>query len=1127
MRCCSSLLIASLKPGVLMLIILSILASACDNQNSGNSNETKSGTIVTRSQSEPLKLAQNYLQSFEYDSAYKYYSLAAANFLKNKDYNRYISGLISMADIERTRNNADNARNLVHLSEATLLEKIPAEKSLYAEILHKKGVLYLDRGKYDSALIILGKSIEQRTQLNGRKDTLMAMTYNAIGSIYIHTRKYSQAVDAFNNAIELEMSKKKPVDADLAMFIQNTAIIYAQEGNYQQAGEAFARAMEINERVYKPEDPALAMGYLNLGRFFTYVNKENEALAYFDRAEKLIISRLGPEHSDLSSLYMNKGQIFVHQADYEKALIYFKRSLAIAQKNFPPGNSQILLLNMNIGYALEKKGELENALNYYLASIPVEQNDPSVIKTFQNLAGLYSAMGDITKAEEYYKKSILLADKILGKTHPETALLYTRYGYFQLSENLDDRGFGMFKRALDISLLNYGNINREVSNNYVRLGYYYAVLEKNHEALENYQKAIISITPGFTETNILSNPEESLLNPDRYLINALNGKANALFVEALNKNDIKLLEKSLETYKLSVKVIEKLRAIYQNEESKLQISGDERSTYLDAVKVAVELYKKSGNVSYAEEAFRYADKGKSAVLLASMLDLEAKQFGKIPPLILNLENRLKLDLGSYARYIYEEQLKPAPDQNKISLWESLSFKIQTRYDSLINVLEKVYPDYYNLKYKENVLEIAKIQQNLDQDRTLIEYALADTMVYIFVISKNKFAVESHRIDNNFRKNILTLVSATNTDNLMSPGMDDYLSYSNAAYALYSDLLKPVEKLNSNKKLIIIPDGEIGYISFEMLLSSPADSTTMNFRKLPYLIYDYVISYGASASLQFSDLQRNNRKPVRNLLAMAPSYTNLTNLEEDGFLDESGNTVYLLPIPGVEDEIKEIRKVLTGKSLVGDEATEKSFKNKASEYNILHFAMHTLINNEKPMLSKLVFYQDGDSIEDGMLNTYELFGMDLNAGLAVLSACNTGTGKLLKGEGIMNLARGFIYAGVPGIVMTMWSVEDQASAQVVNSFYKYLNKGLPKDEALRQAKLDMLSEGDMLKSHPYYWAAYVTIGDYSPMTFIKPIWLNLIFMLILMISLPYSLILIYRMAFANKTRSAKSHKRQSV
>jgi CHAT domain-containing protein len=131
----------------------------------------------------------------------------------------------------------------------------------------------------------------------------------------------------------------------------------------------------------------------------------------------------------------------------------------------------------------------------------------------------------------------------------------------------------------------------------------------------------------------------------------------------------------------------------------------------------------------------------------------------------------------------------------------------------------------------------------------------------------------------------------------------------------------------------------------------------------------------------------------------------------------------------------------------------------------------------------------------MLNTYELFGMNLNARLAVLSACNTGSGRLIEGEGIMNLARGFIYAGVPSIVMTLWSVEDQTSATIVKKFYRYLDNGEPKDEALRKAKLDLLDEGDMLHAHPYYWAAYVSIGDYSPMPSSKPFWLKLFFGLV--------------------------------
>lgn len=1081
-------------------LVLALLAISCNQKPGNDSTNNPKSRIVTRSQTDLSGLAEQFNQSFEYDSAYKYHNLALSNYKKTNNWEKYILTLISMADIERMRSNGNNAMQLILTAENTLTEKLSSAKSLLATVKHKQGVLLMDKGNYDSALMILNTSIETRIQSNGKEDTLLAMTYNATGNIYFHTRKYQQAISAYTRAYELELKRKKPNDADLAMFIQNTAIIHAQQGNYEKAGEAFNRSIEINERILKPDDPSLAMPLLNMGRLLILAYKDNEALSYYNRAENILTSRLGNEHIDLSSLYMNKGQIYVHLADYEKALSYFRKALSIAEKNFDDGHPLILSLNMNIGYVLEKKGELANALQYYQASIPTDENDPAGIKTYINMASLYTAMEEPEKAAALYKKSIALADRLLGTDHPETALLYTRYGYFQLSSNLGDLGYQMFVSALESSIANYGTESREVSNNYVHLGHYYMASPDPLKALINYQKAINALISNYQSADITTNPSEKDLIPDRYLINALNGKANALFILAKANGDIPSLKHSLETYKLSVKVVEKLRSLYQNEESKLLISEDERNTYLDAVKVGTQLYKLTGDSFYAEEAFRYADKGKSAVLLASMMDVEARQFGKIPQNILKLENKLKLDLSSYARYIYEEQLKPEPSVERIRLWESLAFDLEGRYDSLIKVLESVYPEYYSLKYKEPVLDIENIKKNLEPGRSLIEYAVTDTLLYIFVLNQEKFEVIEHKIRDDFRDNIRVLTSSTTTTDFMSIRKSDYLQYVNAAHSLYIDLLKPVKNIIDDKKLIIIPDAEIGYISFDMLLNSPADTTTMNFRNLPFLIYDHIISYSASAALQYSDLQKAKRRPVKNLLAMAPSYQNLTNLEEDGFVDETGNTVYLLPIPGVEDEIREIRKVLSGKTLKGEKATEQSFKSIASEYNILHFAMHTLINNEKPMLSKLVFYQDADSTEDGMLNTYELFGMELNAGLAVLSACNTGTGKLLKGEGIMNLARGFVYAGVPSIVMTMWSVEDQSSAQIVNSFYQYLDKGIPKDEALRQAKLDMLAEGNMLRSHPYYWAAYVTIGDYSPMKLIKPLWLNIFFIAIALVSI---------------------------
>jgi CHAT domain-containing protein len=175
-----------------------------------------------------------------------------------------------------------------------------------------------------------------------------------------------------------------------------------------------------------------------------------------------------------------------------------------------------------------------------------------------------------------------------------------------------------------------------------------------------------------------------------------------------------------------------------------------------------------------------------------------------------------------------------------------------------------------------------------------------------------------------------------------------------------------------------------------------------------------------------------------------------------------------------------------RKLFDQKASESNFKKLAPDYGILHLAMHTLIDNQKPLYSKLVFSAlDKGSQDDGLLNTYELFNLRLQGELAVLSACNTGTGRLERGEGIISLARGFFYAGIPSVVMTLWEIEDHSSADLMAYFYKNLKDGMPKDVALQQAKLSYLAKSDKLHSHPYFWAGFVNIGLPDPISASPP------------------------------------------
>ncbi len=300
--------------------------------------------------------------------------------------------------------------------------------------------------------------------------------------------------------------------------------------------------------------------------------------------------------------------------------------------------------------------------------------------------------------------------------------------------------------------------------------------------------------------------------------------------------------------------------------------------------------------------------------------------------------------------------------------------------------------------------------------------------------------------------------------------------------LYITLFRPIEHFISSHRLIIIPGGELSYLPFEALLTSNRTKKIKEYRNLSYLIYKYTISYAPSATILFSE--DHEAAPLENisLIAFAPGYRS----------DVAPDTIFGKPymirpdhLPGAIEEASSISGYFDGAVYINEKAMESTFKDQAYDYDIVHFAMHARINDQDPMYSKMVFEPGVDSLDDGLLNTYEIYNLDLNGKLAVLSSCKTGTGKLEKGEGMMNLARAFFYAGIPSVLATLWKVDDRTSAKLINRFYKYLSRGYAKDEALRQAKLDHLDKAERSKAHPYFWAGYVLIGNAKPIVLKEP------------------------------------------
>ncbi len=291
-------------------------------------------------------------------------------------------------------------------------------------------------------------------------------------------------------------------------------------------------------------------------------------------------------------------------------------------------------------------------------------------------------------------------------------------------------------------------------------------------------------------------------------------------------------------------------------------------------------------------------------------------------------------------------------------------------------------------------------------------------------------------------------------------------------------------LTEVKQITFIPDGVLHYIPFEILITSiegPADKK--------YLIQDFTINYLHSTG--FTELYQNTESQSLTYMGFSPGYKQ----ESEALLASRSardNQIagMLQKLPMAEEEVKNSASLWNGDYYSNENATEENFKRFAGDAGIIHIASHAIIDDEEPMNSKLVFSPGADTLEDGLLHTYELYNMKLNAQLAFLSACNTGFGQIKSGQGVVSLAKGFFYAGVPNVMMSLWSVPDKSTSEIMIYFNKELKKGVGKADALRNAKLKFLETADENTSDPYYWAAFTMIGDNEPLktNSVFPYWL---------------------------------------
>ena len=893
-------------------------------------------------------------------------------------------------------------------------------------------------------------------------------------------------------------------DSLLIIKLQNAGVAAGRLGDFDSAIKNFNEIYLLRKKIYGANSYRLASLLNNLGIQYKNLGDYDRAIESYKKAEELYVNEFGDSYSKLGIIHTNLGLIFSLKGDFNQALDYYQNAYRVLKEDSVKLNDNFQVSKFNIADAQLKLGFNLDVIRSLKSNIKTTSPDLKP-RSYDLIATAYKNLGQYELSEKYYLIAIQSWIDLYGNDNIELISEYLSYSGFLMSQKNYEKALLYTSKAKSIVLKFFGEKSTtfaEVQSNFGDYFYLKNVEVKQFEdsrtqrkkylnqAIQYYQESIISLVDSFNTKDPSVNPPLRNVISEIQLLESIKKKAMAMekladiyFSEFDYKNSMKYFDASLDALSSSVELIHRLQVGFENEDSKLFLSQNQESTFYEAIKIAFKLYSQTKKSIYIERAFELSERSKSSNLLASVKDVKAKEFAGIPDSLMKKENYLKSNIANYTSMLFEENHSVKPDSQKVNLFSGKIFKYNEEYNALVNSFEESYPQYFTLKYENKVAGIGEVQSRLSARQALVEYFVKEPEdnnregeLYRFVITRDSVSFGRENLDYSYVNYIETVHGFLTNPNYLYTKKKDFVAYSLAAYGLYEKLLQPVENGLKGKSMSIIPHDKLSYIPFDALLSQMPDTSSMNFRNLNYLIRDYAISYSYSATLLF-DYFKQKKKSGKNAIIFSPKY-----IANEPRIDvESSVPNFFSPLPGAKEEVKAVSRFVRADSFVDAAAQEDIFKEKASEYDIMHLAMHTVINDSLPMFSKLIFsVPNKGSDNDGYLNTYEIYNMKLNARLAVLSACETGAGKLQKGEGVMSMARGFIFAGCPSIVMTLWQVEDKSGVQIMADFYNYLSKGKRKDVALRMAKLKHLENSDPLTAHPHFWLGYVNVGNTDPL-----------------------------------------------
>jgi len=891
-----------------------------------------------------------------------------------------------------------------------------------------------------------------------------------------------------------------------AMALVGLGKVYSDLGEVEQALEYYDQALPLHRALGDRQGEATTLN--NLGGLYSDLGEVEQALEYYDQA--LPLYRVLEDRQGEAITLSNLGVLYDSLGEKQQALEYYNQALPVLRAVGDRQGEATTLSNLGVLY--DSLGEVEQALEYYDQALPLHRalgDRQREATTLNSLGGLYDFLGEKEQALEYYHQALPLR-RVVGDRSGEANALIS-LGFLYHSQEEMEQAIEYTNQALSLFRA-VGNRSGEAAT-LNTLGRLYRSQGEMEQALESTNQAL-SLTRAIgdrrEEATALNNLGEFWGNQGEieraieYTNQALpltravgdrQNEANTLSHLAYLESNQNNLETSLTHIQESIAILEDLRSNIGSQDLRASFFATVQDNYQFYIDLLMELHQQNPGKGYDAQALHISERSRARGLLELLTEANANIRQGADPQLLAQEQVLLQKLNTLEQQRYD--LASAGNQEQAQALQPQIERVLQELDRLEAQIRTTSPRYANLKYPQP-LTLEQIQQQvLDEGTALLQYSLGKERSFLWVVTKEGMTshvlpprAEIEKASNNMRRWLI--------DRNVAIRNSIFVQFSKASEELSDLILSPaIRQLGNSKRLVIVPDGALHYIPFSTL--ALPESTEYE----PLLKQYEIVNLPSSSSLAITRNQVQGRSPApqnvailadpvfsaedERLTSKAQANANPQSISEElaqSRLERTlrDSSVELKRIPFTRTEAENILAITpeSSKIFLDFEANLKAAQSSdLSQYRVIHLATHGLLNVENPELSGIVFslINEQGQTQNGFLQLAQIFNLDLPAELIVLSACETGTGENIRGEGMVGLTRGFMYAGSPRVLASLWKVDDQSTATLMTEFYQYyLQEGLTPAQALRQAQLAMWEnkEGTW---QPYYWSAFVLQGEW--------------------------------------------------